>query len=185
MSATRSVSRRIRSSVSCPITAHAYPKSDRAPVSLRLTPFAPPLADARSTSKEKKRREARSLNGTCVQYKLEPHVAPAHARKPENRWERLRVEYELGEAPTHSLQCVPGRDARILSENDSPDISSVTASTRIAAAPTAALTVTRALRTNTGLRCRQRLRTQTGRQACSGGAPRQAFEVEAGRASLS
>jgi DNA repair photolyase len=41
---------------------------------------------------------------------------------PRNRWEQLRVEYELGEAPRHSLQIFEDQTRSILSENDSPDI---------------------------------------------------------------
>jgi DNA repair photolyase len=49
-------------------------------------------------------------------------LRPLVHENPKNRWERLRVEYELGEAPTHSLQVFQDETRSILSENDSPDI---------------------------------------------------------------
>jgi DNA repair photolyase len=53
----------------------------------------------------------------------ESMLRPLLRENPRNRWERLRVEYELGEAPTHSLQVFQDETRSILTENDSPDIS--------------------------------------------------------------
>jgi DNA repair photolyase len=50
-------------------------------------------------------------------------LRPLVRENPENRWERLRVEYELGEAPRLALQVFQDQTRSIISENDSPDIS--------------------------------------------------------------
>lgn len=49
-------------------------------------------------------------------------LRPLVSENPRNRWQRLQVEYELGEAPKHALQVFQDESRSILTENDSPDI---------------------------------------------------------------
>jgi len=50
-------------------------------------------------------------------------LRPLPRLNPRNRWERTHVTYEAGEAPEVPLELFEDETRRILSENDSPDLS--------------------------------------------------------------
>src|SRR5690606_6658759 len=92
--------------------------TERAPTA-RAAAAAGPANDGSAGAETSRRR----LNGTFVQYTLTGMLRPLPRLNPRNRWERTHVTYEAGEAPEVPLELFEDETRRILSENDSPDLS--------------------------------------------------------------